>query len=98
MNCSVAVTVIEEFNVKYLVRLIVVPSLATLAFLMLISAFHQDVSHYDRTSATVLVLGIPFVYTLFSQLHRMDVLYRIEQLERQVEQLQLSASSDRDDR
>jgi hypothetical protein len=84
--------------VKYLVRLIVVPSLATVAFLMLISGLRLEISPYDSTSATVLVLGIPFVYTMFSQLHRMDVLDRIEQLERQVEKLQLAASSSRDAR
>jgi hypothetical protein len=82
--------------VRLLIRLIVIPSIAAAAvYFLLIVVLRLDLPPYDQPAALFFLLGIPFVGTFFSQLHRMDVLYRIKRLERHVEQLQLESSGSR---
>ncbi len=73
---------------QYLVRLIVAPASVGIAvYFLLLVVLRVQLPASDRGWAIAAVVGIPFLVTFFSQLHQMDMLYRIERLEAQIGKL-----------
>lgn len=79
-----------------IVRLLVYPSLAAILFYFLFqNVLRLEISGFDREFGTLSVVAVPFLMTFFSQLHRMDVLRRIERLEKEIERLGTTSIKDR---
>jgi|GEM_PF-2575645 len=79
-----------------IVRLIVYPSFAAVVFYFLVrNVLRLDISGFDSGFRVLSVVAVPFLITFFSQLHRMDVLRRIERLEREIERLGISNTKGR---
>ena len=79
-----------------IVRLLVYPSLAAVVFYFLIrSVLSLQIAGYDKGFREFSLVAAPFLVTFFSQLHRMDVLRRIERLERHIERLGISGCKDK---
>lgn len=71
---------------QYFVRLLVVPFLVAGMFCLLLPTLRSGSQAFD---AMVVVIGLPFAVTFFSQLHRIDVERRLALLEKELRQLDL---------
>lgn len=78
----------------YAIRLFVVPALAAGVVLFMIWILRIDIPSYDKNWAIAFLSAIPFVLTFFSQLHRIDVLRRLDWLESEVRRMDLRAAAE----
>ena len=73
---------------QYLTRLLLTPSLTTLAIHCARVGLRLELPRADPYFWMALLYGVPALVVFLSQLHRLDVLRRIERLESKVEQLE----------
>ncbi len=79
-----------------IVRLLVYPSLAAaVIYFLFINVLRLNITGPDRGFGTLSLIAVPFLVTFFSQLHRMDVLRRIERLEMEIERLGIASQQQR---
>lgn len=75
-------------------RLFVYPCLAAIGFWFLtVQVLKIKISGPDSGFEAILLCAVPFLYTFFSQLHRLDVLSRLERLEKVLERQQPALGS-----
>jgi hypothetical protein len=80
---------------QYVTRLLIIPACSGLVvYLLFFNVFCLQVPYRENTSSLLFTLGVPFLATFFSQLHRMDVLRRIERLEHEIDLLQIQATNE----
>lgn len=73
---------------RYLIHLFIVPASVSFAvWLLLLVALRIQLPVSDRGWAIAAVLAIPFSICFFSQLNRIDLLHRIERLEKQIDKV-----------